>query len=607
MRIHSNNFINIVRQYIALTNSFYLTKTSTMKITSSFTCLFIILVFTPARQISAQAPDWIWAESFGSNVQMFDERGESVTFDAAGNVYTVGEFTGTVDFDQGPGTFNITSYGNFDVFISKLDAAGNFIWAQRLGGTANDYGSAITTDPTGNYIYITGSFGGTCDFDPGASSYNLTAGGGLDIFVCKLDISGNLSWSKQLMGSPTYYSFATGIITDNFGNVNTTGYFYGTVDFDPGNGNANLTSPGNSSDIFISKLDAAGNYIWAKQMGGAGDDQARSICIDHSGNGDIYTTGFYNATADFDPGNGTTNLTAVGQRDIFISRLDASGNFVWSGAMGGASSEWGNEITFDVAGNLWLTGGFNGTVDFDPGANVFNLISAGQDDIFIAKLGTTGNLLRASRSGGPSWDEGMSITADSLGGVYATGFFNGAVDFDPDSTASYDLTSIGDSDIFVTKMNLSGNLLWATSAGGTKGESGLSIAAYYNGDVYVSGYYRSSTVAFSGVTIANADIGGSLVSDAFVAKLGHSTGLENLSYTEGVSIYPNPSKGQFVVRNVATGKMDISIFNAMGEKIFSLETMDENTTVNGSLFAPGIYFVKVQSANGSAVKKLMID
>jgi hypothetical protein len=577
-----------------------------MKITSLVTCLFIILIFTPTRQTSAQAPDWIWAESFGSNVQMFDERGESVAFDNAGNVYTVGEFTGTVDFDQGPGTFNITSYGNFDVFISKLDAAGNFIWAQRLGGTANDYGSAITIDPSGN-IYVAGSFGGTCDFDPGASSFNLTAGGGLDIFVCKLDASGNLTWAKQMMGSPTYYSFATGIITDNFGNVNTTGYFYGTVDFDPGNGNTSFTSPGNFSDIFISKLDPSGNYIWARQMGGTSDDQSRSICLDHSGNGDIYTTGFFNATADFDPGNGTTNLTAVGLRDIFISRIDPAGNFVWAKSMGGVSSEWANEITFDVAGDLWITGGFNGTVDFDPGANVFNLTSAGQDDIFIGKLGTSGNLIRASRFGGPSLDEGMSITADSTGSVYATGFFNGSVDFDPDSTASYNLTSIGDSDVFVTKMNLSGNLLWATSAGGTKGESGLSIAAYYNSDVYVSGYYRSSTVAFSAITITNADIGGSLVSDAFVAKLGHSTSIENLSYTEGVSIYPNPSTGQFVVKIASTGKKDISIFNAMGEKVFSITSLDEIIPVDGTLLTPGIYFVKVESAKGTDVKKLVLE
>jgi len=578
-----------------------------MKITYLNTILLTALVVTSSMQSSAQAPDWVWAESFGSNVQMFDERGESVTFDNAGNVYTVGEFTGTVDFDQGPGTFNITSYGNFDVFISKLDAAGNFIWAQRLGGTANDYGSAITIDPTGNYIYVAGSCGGTCDFDPGASTFNLTAGGGVDIFVCKLDVSGNLTWAKQMMGSPTYYSFATGIITDNFGNVNTTGYFYGTVDFDPGNGNANLTAPGNFSDIFISKLDASGNYIWARQIGGTNDDRSNSICLDHSGNGDIYTTGYFSATADFDPGNGTTSLTAVGIRDIFISRLDPAGNFVWAKAMGGSSFETGNEITFDVAGDIWLTGGFNGTVDFDPGPNIFNLTSAGQDDIFIAKLGISGNLLRASRFGGSSEDEGMSITADSTGDVYATGFFSGTVDFDPDSTTSYNLTSIGDSDVFVTKMNLGGNLLWATSAGGTKGETGLSIAAYYNSDVYVCGYYRSSTVAFSTITIANADIGGSLVSDAFVAKLDHSTGIENLSYTTGVSIYPNPATGQFVVRNVATGKMDISIFNAVGEKIFLLTTKEENTTVDGTLFTPGIYFVKVQSAKGSTVKKLMIE
>jgi len=578
-----------------------------MKATSLVTILLIWLMFTSAKQSAAQAPDWMWAKSFGSAVQMIDERGESIAVDASGNVYTVGEFAGTVDFDQGAGTFNITSYGYTDVFISKLDAAGNFIWTQRLGGTGFEYGSAITIDPTGNYIYVTGSFEGTCDFDPGASTFNMSTPGGQDIFVCKLDVSGNFTWAKQMDGASTQNNFATGIITDNTGNIYSTGYFYGSVDFDPGNGIAISTASGNYSDIYISKLDVLGNYIWSRQMGGTGDDRANSICIDHSGNGDVYTTGYFSGTADFDPGNGTSNLTAAGQRDIFISRLDASGNFVWAKAMSGTSLETGNEITFDVAGNLWLTGSFYSTVDFDPGPNVFNLTSAGIDDIFIAKLNTSGNLLLAQRIGSQSWDDGLSITADSMGNVFTTGFFNGTADFDADSTESYNLTSIGDSDVFVTRMDLSGNLIWATSAGGTKGESGLSIAFSFAGDTYVSGYYRSSTVAFSNNTIANADIGGSLVSDAFVAKLGQNTGVRDLQKASMYNLYPNPCTGHTVLACGNSLEKKISLYNLQGSLVSDFASATYDTDLRLENIMPGIYFVKVATVRSNEVLKLVVE
>jgi len=573
------------------------------------TTILISITFLLSITSKAQAPDWQWAKSFGSAVQMFDERGESVAVDGSGNVYTVGEFTGTVDFDQGAGTSNITSFGYFDVFISKLDAAGNFLWAKHLGGTSNDDDYAVTIDPTGNYIYVTGNFGGTADFDPGANTYNMSAAGSLDIFVCKLDVSGNFIWARQMEGSSTNYSFATGIVTDNSGNVYTTGYFSGTVDFDPGNGVFDLSST--TSDIFFSKLDASGNFIWAKQIGGTSDDRAYSICLDHSGAGDFYVTGFFGGTFDFDPGNGATYLTSAGQRDIFITRFNAAGNFVWAKSMGGTLSDWGNEITLDVNGNIWLTGGFYGTADFDPGPNIYNLTSNGMDDIFTAELNPNGSLLRVMSAGSQSWDEGFSITADSIGNIFSTGFFTGSVDFNPDSAASYNLNSIVDSDIFVCKMNTSGNLLWATSAGGTKGETGLSIAVHYNEDVYVAGYYRSSSVDFSAITITNADIGGSLVSDAFVAKLDHVTGVPGIEHAQEILIYPNPADGRFNISFSGKYKnAKVTILNALGEILLS-EKLTENKLQQLDLtgLRPGIYFLSVKnnSENAGEIRKLVIE
>lgn len=125
-----------------------------------------------------------------------NDEGHSVAVDSSGNVYTTGFFSATADFDPGPGTFNLTSAGGTDVFISKLNNAGNFVWARQLGGTSVDQGLSITVDNSGN-VYTTGFFSVTADFDPGPGAFTFTSGGLRDIFISKLDSTGNFVWARQ--------------------------------------------------------------------------------------------------------------------------------------------------------------------------------------------------------------------------------------------------------------------------------------------------------------------------------------------------------------------------------------------------------------------------
>ncbi|MBD98920.1 MAG: hypothetical protein CMO34_03675 [Verrucomicrobia bacterium] len=175
------------------------------------------------------------------------------------------------------------------------------------------------------------------------------------------------------------------IAVDGLGNVYTTGRFKGTADFDPGAGTQNLISFGASDDVFISKLDAAGNFVWAKSMGSSSYDEGNSIALDN--NGYVYTTGAFNDTVDFDPGTGTYNLSSTGSSDIFISTLDTAGNFVSALKIGGRSHDVGSAIAVDSAQNIYTTGYFNLLVDFDPGAGTSNLIPLGWHDVFISKYG----------------------------------------------------------------------------------------------------------------------------------------------------------------------------------------------------------------------------
>jgi len=451
--------------------------TKTTLIGSLFIGLFSLMNFN-----SLTAQNFEWAKRMGGADY---EQGLSIAHDITGNIYTVGIFEGTSDFDPGPGTYNLTSAGDAEIFISKLDASGNFVWAKQLGGVNHDEGLSIAVDGSGN-VYTTGVFWGTADFDPGTSTHYLTSSGGPDIFVSKLDASGNYVWAKKMGGIST--DAGNAIAVDSSGNVYTTGYFWGTVDFNPGAGTYNLTSKG-VADIFISKLDTSGNFVWAKQMGGTGYNYSQAITIDASGN--IYSTGWFEGLTDFDPGTGFYNLTPAGDYDIFVSKLDAAGDFVWAKKMGGTETDVGNSIAVDALGNIYTTGNFEGTADFNPGSGNYNLTTAGGLDIFVSKLDASGNFVWAKRIGGTYHDVGFSIDLDVTGGIYYTGYFSNTVDFDPGTNTCY-LTSLGSYNSFISKLDASGNFFWAYNIGSGDYNIGMSIDLDAAGFIYTSGVFNGS-------------------------------------------------------------------------------------------------------------------
>ncbi len=440
-----------------------------------------------------------------------DDAGKAIATDSVGNVYSTGYFQGTMDFDPGAGTFNLTSAGSYDVFVSKVDIAGNFVWAKSLGGTDVDVANAIALDAFGN-VYTTGHFRGTADFDPGAGTLNLTSAGGFDGFVSKLDSAGNFVWAKALGG--TSDDSASGIALDAFGNVYTTGNFFGTADFNPGDGTFNLSSAG-SRDGFVSRLDNAGNFVWAKALGGTSDDYASAIALDAFGN--VYTTGYFIGTADFDPGAGTFNLTSAGARDGFVSRLDSAGNFSWAKALGGTSDDVANAIALDAFGNVYTTGSFSGTANFDPGVGTFNLTSAGSIDVFVSRLDSAGNFSWAKALGGTNDDRAIAIALDAFGNVYTTGYFYGTADFDP-GAGRFNLTSsAGSDDVFVSKLDSVGNFVWAKALGGTNSDSANAIALDAFGNVYTTGYFWGTSDFDPGAGTFDLTSAGS--GDVFVSKL----------------------------------------------------------------------------------------
>jgi hypothetical protein len=555
---------------------------------------------------NANSQNFLWGKQLGGTD---DDYGSPIAVDTSGNVYATGGFRGTVDFDPGTGMYNLTAIGSQDIFVSKLDASGNFIWAKQFGGTGLDNANSIAIDAstaTGG-IYTTGLFYGTVDFDPGIGTFNLTSAGFGDIFISKLDSAGNFLWAKQLGGTADFdYGFSLAL--DASGNVYTTGYFYGTADFDPGAGTYNLSSAGDR-DIFVSKLDASGNFLWAKQLGGLNDDRAYSLVVDTStATGGIYTTGFFQSIVDFDPGIGVYNLTSAGDDDIFVSKLDSSGNFVWAIQMGGAAEDRSYSIAVDASsgtGAVYNTGFFNGTVDFNPGTGTYNLVSAGLGDIFVSKLDASGNFLWAKQLGGTADDVAYSIAVNAspgTGDIYTTGFFNGTVDFNP-GTGTYNLTSIGNSDVFISKIDTSGNFLWAKQIGGTSIDVGSFIVADANKNVYTTGWFYGTAEFDPGTETYNLISAGN--SDIFVVKLSDVfTGITDASTSIKMPIvYPNPSNGRFNITSSAIID-EIRITNLLGQIIYQTKPSSNNFSLQQN--ETGIYFIHITIGKQIITKKLIV-
>ncbi len=457
--------------------------------------------------------EWAVGSSGGANPY-------SSSIDNSGNMYTAGSFGGTTDFDPGAGTFNLISNGFTDIYIQKLDLNGGLLWAKSIGASNIDDARSLATDNSGN-VYITGGFVGTVDFDPGPGVYNLNSVGGRDIFILKLDSNGSFVWANSIGGSSSGDS-GYDIHIDGSGSTYTTGRFLGTVDFDPGVGVQNLTSSG-SHNMFILKLDAAGNFIWAKIGGSNNQCQASSITTDAVGN--IYTSGSFAGSVDFDPGAGVFNLTSNGSVDAFIQKLDSNGDLLWVKSIGGVDNEYCNEIKLGASGSIYAIGNFQGTVDFDPSGGVSNFTSNGNSDVFIQKFNDNGDYVWTKSMGGTDIDLGHSIAIDNAENIYITGRFQDSVDFDP-GPDSFISNSAGNYDIFIQKLGVNGDFKWVSTLGSTGPDRGMSIALDNSNNIYTTGGFINTVDFDPNIGVFNLVSGGG---DLFVLKLGQcqpATGID---------------------------------------------------------------------------------
>jgi hypothetical protein len=414
------------------------------------------------------------------------------------------------------GNVSVTTSGGttfLSGFVFSNSSASQGI-AFSIGGAAgNDYGKHVVVDASGNMI-VASYFYGTVDFDPGTSVNNKTAVGAADVGISKYNAAGQLLWAISFgsIGVDIPHSVAI----DAAGNIYAVGYFSGNCDFDPGTGVTTVNASGGNPAIqetnrdgFVVKFNSTGIFQWVKTYANANTEE-NCFGVKPDNSGSVFVTGVFQGNVNF----AGISLTTNGVQDVMIAKLDAStGNGLWAYGIGGAGQDEGSAVDIDNAGNIIFTGYFSQSFDADPSANTNILTSAGGFDTYFLKFNTTGNLTGAYKFGGGGADivAPGGIAIDNSNNIYLCGNFIGTCNF-----GGITKTSNGAQDFFVAKYSNSGLFQSVITAGGIAGDQCHRLAVDASGNIYTSGWFRSTTDFGNGISLTARAAGGG--HDIYFAK-----------------------------------------------------------------------------------------
>ncbi|MCP4447763.1 MAG: hypothetical protein GY811_20860 [Myxococcales bacterium] len=384
----------------------------------------------------------------------------ALAIDANGDYLVAGYFKGDGIFGKDYTTEDISAY------LAKLNKAdGSVAWSLALGGAGTNSAEALAVGADGSTIVV-GSFSGELAIGNGT----LTSAGADDMFITKIAADGHRLWAKRIGAKNIEAADAVSI--DEAGNSYITGIFRSKVKF----GELEVTSSGDS-DIFLTKLSPAGEFLWTKTFGSMGQDFGRHLGIDSAGNVILL------AEISLMVGFGGEDLTTNGNRDIALVKFTSEGEHLWSKSLGSIYDDFGIRLDIDPADNILMTGSFEGSVNFGGE----DLKARGRSDMYVAKFDTNGQHVWSQSFGGKDKDWGNSIATDAHGNAYVTGWFWYDVDF-----GDTKLNSKGKEDVFVLKLSPSGSVLWAKSYGNTSRDMGKAVAVDSEGGLVSVGSYNVS-------------------------------------------------------------------------------------------------------------------
>ncbi len=327
-----------------------------------------------------------------------------------------------------------------------------------------------------------------------------------------------LDWVVQAGG--TGVTSGAKVAVDSSGNSYVFGLFQGTTVFGAGESHqTTLTSAG----LFVASYDSTGALRWVRQSSGTDAVGANGIAVDASGN--VWLTGHFDQTATFNLGDASqTALTSAGTSDVFIARYDSAGALLWVKGIGGAGEDAGYDVAVDASGNSWVTGYFQGTVNFGLGEAHQTTLAGGSQSVFVARFDGSGALVWAKMAGGGAGAIGQGIAVDAAGNSYVTGYVLGGATFGAGEPNQTTVTGAGNDDIFLARYDSTGALVWVKSAGGTGRDVGAAIAIDPSGNSSITGYFQA-TASFGVGDPSQTDLVSAGGWDIFVARYDSSGAL----------------------------------------------------------------------------------
>lgn len=403
-----------------------------------------------------------WVRSFGGTS---NDDVVAIDVDSESNVYVTGRFYGTVDFDpSSTSSFTMTQTGSIyaDVYVCKLDENGNFVWAKQLNGNNFLLSNDLFVDDRSD-VHIVGAFKGQVDVNPNPSPFgvwNLTTvnTSTKDGFSVTLDENGIYKKSYHLKGTASSDVSINAIYVDHGFNQLMTGDFTGTCDFDRSAAVQNQTSTSSTNDIFIMRVDPFNGYEWAEQYECTGYASAKGIEL--GTNNYIYTTGIFKGSIDLGTNNTDLHVKSTTRTSSYISKLTYNGLSSFGKTISGTGGAFamGNVYTEGIsvtdAGQVFVAGYFDKTIDFNPGASTHTVTANGTRDAFILGLDVnlnywTNNFIESHYTNGYARNNAIDLSEG--GDIYTTGRFTRMVDCNPSGYAYY-LISLGGYDMFTHKL-----------------------------------------------------------------------------------------------------------------------------------------------------------
>jgi gliding motility-associated-like protein len=488
-------------------------------------CLFLLIFFLGAHFCAiAQSvrPNWVddLGGASGSCIATY------LAVDKQNNVYVTGEFKGTVDFDPSAGVKNLTSVGGYDIFLAKYTSTGTLIWAESMGGAADDLPNGLAVDKNGNVSIVGIFYSTTLNANPGPGVYNLNNPGGYADFVIHTGTNGNFLWAYCYdaagFGFPGDEDNSFRVTTDSQGDVITTSIFSSDITI------GNTTYFPESPDGIIIKYDPNGNVLWSINLVDNNGDYVYAYGARVDSQDNIVIAGTFGSSVNFNPLGTAYTLTATGPSPSFVAKYSPSGALVWVNGINSASPNAYLQpgLSIDPQNNIYFSTAFEQSVTFNS-TTTLNATGTLGPNVCVAKYSPAGVLQFAKSIGGQVVPcSGNEMASDQNSNLYLTGTFSGTINFNPGTGGSGNLTSHGPSDFYVAKYDQNGNYIYAFSSGSAScsNTQGNSLAIDINNNADVAGAF-CSTVNFdqSGCSTNPLTAAGS--SDGFVVQYGSGSGV----------------------------------------------------------------------------------